>query len=79
MRVSQNSQRPNGRWKIFLRGHCAAAVMLAAWPVSVLAATDLPSVLGIPVDFAVMLMVTGWHPTEKGRTGVSAPAVTQPK
>jgi Na+/H+ antiporter NhaD/arsenite permease-like protein len=31
------------------------------------------------VGFAVMLMVTGWYPTEKGRPGVSAPAMTQPK
>jgi len=31
------------------------------------------------VGFAVMLMVTGWHPTEKGRAGAAIPAVTQPK
>ena len=56
MRVSQNSQRPKGRRQIFSRGHCAAAFMLAAWPVSVLAAADLPSVFGIPVDFILFAL-----------------------
>ncbi|HTE15114.1 MAG TPA: citrate transporter [Burkholderiales bacterium] len=31
------------------------------------------------VGFAVMLMVSGWHPTEKIKGGAPAPAVTQPK
>jgi Na+/H+ antiporter NhaD/arsenite permease-like protein len=31
------------------------------------------------VGFAVMLMITGWHPTEKGRAAIAAPAVIQPK
>jgi len=31
------------------------------------------------VGFAVMLMITGWHPTEKGRAATAVPAVTQPK
>jgi Na+/H+ antiporter NhaD/arsenite permease-like protein len=31
------------------------------------------------IGFIVMLMVTGWHPTEKIKAGAPAPAVTQPK
>ena len=35
--------------------------------------------LAYVVGFAVMLAVTGWHPTPKGKAGVpAAPAVTQP-
>jgi Na+/H+ antiporter NhaD/arsenite permease-like protein len=31
------------------------------------------------VGFAVMLLITGWHPTEKGRAAVATPAVILPK
>jgi Na+/H+ antiporter NhaD/arsenite permease-like protein len=35
--------------------------------------------LAYVVGFAVMLAITGWHPTPKGKSGVpAAPAVTQP-
>jgi Na+/H+ antiporter NhaD/arsenite permease-like protein len=31
------------------------------------------------VGFAVMLLITGWHPTEKGRAAAATPAVILPK
>ncbi len=38
-----------------------------------------PVAVAYVIGFIVMLMVTGWHPTEKGRAATAAPAATQPK
>ena len=38
-----------------------------------------PVAIAYVIGFIVMLMVTGWHPTEKGRAGVATAAVVQPQ
>ncbi len=35
--------------------------------------------LAYVIGFMVMLMITGWHPTEKGRAATVAPVATQPR
>ena len=44
-----------------------------------LSITLLTILLALGLGFIVMLMVTGWHPTEKGRAGVATAAVVQPQ